>query len=295
VGRDDQWDVGSGVGITALAVALARTRETHRRDGLVHDPYAERFIAAANLPEPYASWPSAEALSKVDVGSWWDSMPTYVGVRSRFFDEYFAAAGAAGIRQVVLVAAGLDTRAYRLPWPSGTRLFEVDQPLVLGFKDEILTGHSAQPACARHPVAADLRDDWGAALRGRGFDPTWPTAWQAEGLLSFLTPQVEHDMFAAIRALSAPGSWLAIESVPGNARYRAVNSPVASAWEHNVGIDVSSVWQTEPRPEPIDVLTAGGWRVCVERVADAAERFGRPVHGIMNIAAQHSTLLTATR
>jgi methyltransferase (TIGR00027 family) len=224
----------------------------------------------------------------------WASMPSYVGVRSRFFDEFLMETAGAGVRQVVLLAAGLDSRAFRLDWPSGTELFEVDQALVLGFKDDVLGAQAAAPRCRRHIVAADLRDDWAAALCDAGFDPGKPTAWLAEGLLSFLAPQTERDLFATVAKLSAPGSRLAVEASPGATRSRVLGSDFAAA-EDLLGVRVPEIWQTEARPEPDDVLRADGWDVTVERVAEAAERYGREVSGVMTRPALATMLLSATR
>lgn len=292
----EQWDIVSGVGITALAVALARAIESNRPDGLVDDPYARCFVADDHLPEPFASsWPNPEQWTTIEPDSWWDSMPTYMGVRSRFFDEFFVEAGAAGVRQAVIVAAGLDTRAYRLDWPAGTAVYEVDQPLVLKFKDEVLGELGVEPRCDRHVVSADLRDDWAGELCAAGFDPKLPTAWLAEGLLSFLPAKVEHELFENIRQLSAPGSRMAVEAVAGGVRHLSHSTPPAMAWQEHVRVDVTKLWNPEVRPEPVDVVRDGGWDTAVERIAEAADRYGRPVRGLMKVPAEHSMLLTATR
>lgn len=290
----EQWDIVSGVGVTALAVALARAMESRRADALVRDPFAESFVAACALPAPYDGWPAPDAPVTDDLNPVWTSMPTYLGVRSRFFDEYLAAAGAAGVHQVVLLAAGLDSRAFRLDWPAGTELFEIDQALVLRFKDQVLGTRQARPRCDRRTVAADLRDDWGAALRAAGFDPARPTAWLAEGLLAFLPPPTERDLFATITKLSAPGSQLAVEAPPGHTRNRILGSDYAHA-EELLGVRVPEVYQTELRPEPDEVLRADGWTVAIEQVAEAGRRYGRPVSGVMTRPAVGTMLLTAYR
>lgn len=291
---DEQWDIVSGVGVTALAVALARAMESRRPDALVRDPFAEAFVAACPLPPPYDNWPAPDAPVTEDLNPLWISMPTYLGIRSRFFDEYFASAADAGVRQVVLLAAGLDSRAFRLDWPAGTELFEIDQALVLRFKDEVLAERQARPRCGRRIVAADLRGDWESELRAAGFDPGRPTAWLAEGLLSFLPPRAEHDLLATVTKLSAPGSRLAVEASPGGTRDRVLGSDFAAA-EDLLGVHVPEVWQTELRPEPDEVLRAAGWKVVVERVAEAGQRYGRPVSGVMTRPALATMLLTAFR
>jgi methyltransferase (TIGR00027 family) len=139
----------------------------------------------------------------------------FQAVRTRYFDTYFEAAAAVGVRQIGILAAGLDSRAYRLHWPDGTVVFELDQPRVLDFKREALAAHGDQPAVERREVAVDLRNDWPQALRNNGFDPSKPSAWIAEGLLIYLPATAQHQLFAGIDSLAAPGSHLALEeSVP---------------------------------------------------------------------------------
>ena len=147
-------------------------------------------------------------------------MRNYQAVRTHFFDAYFAAAAEAGIRQIVILASGLDSRAYRLEWPSGTVVFEIDQPKVLEYKAATLAAHGAQPSATRHEVAIDLRFDWPAALKAAGFDPAKPTAWLAEGLLMYLPSDAQDRLFEQVTALSAPGSRIAAETAATHAEDR---------------------------------------------------------------------------
>jgi methyltransferase (TIGR00027 family) len=135
----------------------------------------------------------------------------HVAIRTRFLDDYLLAATAAGCRQVVLLAAGMDTRAYRLGWPAGTRLFEIDQPDVLAFKNAVLNSRGAVPRCDRAALAADLREDWTDTLLGSGLRPIERTAWLAEGLLIYLTAEEADRLLTATTGLSAPGSRIAFE------------------------------------------------------------------------------------
>lgn len=290
----EQWDIISGVGVTALAVALARAIETNRPDGIANDPLAASFLDAVELPPPFDIWPTVSEGVAAEPASWWDSLPAYMGARTRFFDEFFAATSAAGIRQVVLLAAGLDTRAYRLSWPDGIRVFEVDQALVMSFKEEVLGTQGLRSGCERVVVPADLREDWGAALQESGFDAGRPTAWLAEGLLSFLSADTERDMFAGVRKLSASGSRFAVEAVSGSVRHLSHTTPPAFGWQEHVGVEVAKLWNPETRPEPIEVLREAGWTVTMEKVAEAAARYGRSVDGLMRIPAEHSQLLDAS-
>jgi methyltransferase (TIGR00027 family) len=143
-------------------------------------------------------------------------LPDWAVVRSRFFDEQLLGAARSGCRQVVLLGAGLDTRAYRLEWPTGVEVFEVDEPAVLRFKDRVLD--DSPPTCGRRTTVA--ADPAGGALReallGAGLDPRRPTVWLAETLLYHLRPEAVESIVATMRELSAPGSVFAAECV--NAR-----------------------------------------------------------------------------
>ena len=140
-------------------------------------------------------------------------MLNYQAVRTHFFDAFFTEATAAGIRQIVILASGLDSRAYRLDWPAGTHVYEIDQPLVLDYKAKTLAAHDVQPVAERHEVPVDLRQDWPAALKEQGFDPSQPTAWLAEGLLMYLPADAQDRLFELVTELSAPGSRVSAETV----------------------------------------------------------------------------------
>ncbi|BBY17978.1 SAM-dependent methyltransferase [Mycolicibacterium litorale] len=191
--------------VSALSVALARQRESHEDCPLFNDPYAQVFIDAAL--NRGCDLPTDEASQRID------SIANYASSRTKWFDEFFIAAGAHGIEQMVIVAAGLDARAWRLPWVNGTTVYEIDHPGVLSFKNDALREHGDTPAVSRYvPVAADLFDDWPDVLRDNGFDVTEPTAWAVEGLLPYLADG-PHLLFDRIDELSAPGSRLAVEAV----------------------------------------------------------------------------------
>jgi len=132
-------------------------------------------------------------------------------IRTRFFDDYLLAACAADCNQVVLLAAGLDTRAFRLPWPPGVHVFELDLPQVLTFKERVLTGQRAVPKCERTILPVDLRKDWPARLTESGFEPSRPTAWLVEGLLIYLSADEVARMLTAVGELSVAGSQIAFE------------------------------------------------------------------------------------
>lgn len=180
----DSWTITELVGATALGVAASRAAETAGPDPLIRDDFARLLVSSAGpawaqLADPELAWLDGDEHGQRSHRCGID----YQAVRTHFFDQYFAEAAGAGIRQVVILAAGLDSRAYRLDWSGGTTVYEIDQPQVLQYKTDILRQHGAVPAAIRHPVPVDLRDDWPAALAAAGFDRTQPTAWLAEGLL----------------------------------------------------------------------------------------------------------------
>ena len=191
-------------------VASARAAETAGEQPLIRDEFAQILIDGPELAELVAKM-STTYTADPELAAVRQHMVNYQAARTHFFDAYFAAAAAAGIRQHVILAAGLDSRAYRLDWPAGTSVYEVDQPKVLEYKAATLAAHGAKPVADRHEVPADLRFDWPKTLRDEGFDSAQRTAWLAEGLLMFLPGEAEERLFADIDALSAPGSRVCIE------------------------------------------------------------------------------------
>ncbi|MFR9727628.1 SAM-dependent methyltransferase [Saccharopolyspora sp. MS10] len=281
----EQWDIVSGVGITALAVASGRAGESRRADRLIEDPYAQDLVAAAASPRLDAlTGASAEIQA---------AMSGYLGVRTRFFDEYFLRAAAGGVEQAVILASGLDTRAFRLGWSDGLRVFEIDQPKVLEFKDTALGELGATPAADRTAVPVDLRDDWAGALREAGFDPARPTAWLAEGLLPYLPAEAEAQLLATVHRLSAPGSRLSVEHVSGP-RNRILSDEILRIG-HEWGIDLADLLDTAERPDPGDELTGLGWSVRREPTREIAAGYGRPLTGFGSSFAEIGQLLTAFR
>ena len=206
----DTWDITTSVGSTALFVATARALEAQKPDPLVVDPYAEIFCRAVGGP-------AADVLDGKDFRPPAEdrrvrrALVNFQGARTKYFDEYFRRAADAGVRQVVVLAAGLDSRAYRLDWPAATTIFELDQPQVLDFKREVLTAQGAQPRAERREIAVDLREDWPQALQDSGFDATKPSAWIAEGLLIYLPASAQEQLFTGIDPLAGPGSHVAVE------------------------------------------------------------------------------------
>ena len=203
----------TGVSRTALGVAYMRAKESQRPDRLFDDPCAADFLAAAPPPFPAERGKAAHRLAAMGA-----IFEFHVVMRTRFYDDYLLSAAAAGCRQVVALAAGLDARAYRLPWPAGVRLFELDLPDVLAFKNQVLSDRDAVATCERIALAVDLRDEWTDQLIHSGFSPDRPTAWLAEGLLVYLSAAEAADLLSNVGSRSAPGSRISFENsvLPGS-------------------------------------------------------------------------------
>lgn len=290
----DSWAITELVGATALGVAASRAAETAGPDPLIRDEFARILVspagpAWARLTDPTVAWldgdPQGQRAHRLGID--------YQAVRTHFFDEYFADAIDAGIRQVVILAAGLDSRAYRLRWPADTAVYEIDQPKVLEYKTGIMESHGAVPAARRRTVPIDLRDDWPAALAAAGFDRTEPTAWLAEGLLPYLPSDAQDRLFEMFTALSAPGSRVAIEVFGMNTNS---NSQRWLRMRERLGLDVNVAALTYHEPDRTDAaqwLADHGWQVrCVDNHEEMA-RLGRAVPADLADDAVVSTLLRA--
>lgn len=214
---NDSWEITESVGATALGVAAARAAETRGETPLISDPFAQVFLDAAG--DGVWNWheagqlPDAVVEAEPNLPLQMQAMVGYMASRTAFFDKFFLDATGAGIRQAVILAAGLDARSWRLPWPAGTTVYELDQPRVLDFKASTLAEHGAQPACHRVPVAVDLRQDWPEALRQAGFDATAPSVWSAEGLMPYLPAAAQELLFDRVQGLTVPGSRVAVEAL----------------------------------------------------------------------------------
>ncbi|KUI32574.1 class I SAM-dependent methyltransferase [Mycobacterium sp. GA-2829] len=290
----DTWDLASSVGSTATGVAASRALASKQPDPLIFDPYADPLVKAVGLD--YCN-KRADGELHVEGHPMLDNRRAseQIAVRTRFFDDFFITATAAGVRQAVILASGLDTRAYRLDWPAGTVVYEIDQPEVIEFKTRTLADLGASPTAELRTVAIDLRDDWAVALRAAGFDPTAPTAWIAEGLLIYLPPEAQDRLFDNIIALSAPGSRIATEHMDFGANRDAWLQRV-SEWSKHVGseIDLLDLFYTEDRTAAGTYLAERGWdiEVLTSVQAYAANGFEYPAE--MAAVASDSGYLTAT-
>jgi methyltransferase (TIGR00027 family) len=283
---NDTWDLASSVGATATMVAAARAMVTRIDGALISDPYAEPLVRAVGVDvftrlAAGALDPSAFNIDD-DSNAGMDRMVDNMAVRTKFFDDFFTDATAAGVRQVVILASGLDSRAYRLQWPAGTVVYEVDQPEVIAFKTKALSDIGAEPTSDRRVVAIDLRFDWPAALTEAGFDPGQPTAWSAEGLLGYLPPDAQDRLLDTMTRLSAPGSWLATESTPPIDQddvdeAMAKMQTAAERWrEHGYDLDWSNLVYLGDRNEPAAYLTERGWNVQGSKVNELLTANGFP-------------------
>lgn len=261
--HDDEWDLASSVGATATMVAAGRAMATKDPRGLIDDPFAAPLVRAVGLDFFTKMMDGQLDLDAIDNMSpeRLQAISNGMAVRTKYFDDYFADAMAAGVRQAVILASGLDARAYRLPWPAGSVVYEIDQPRVIEFKTATLAGIGAEPTAQRRTVPIDLRADWPAALKAAGFDPAAPTAWLAEGLLIYLPPQAQDRLFDDITALSAPGSAIATEFVPGIIDFDVDRARELSESfrRHGVDIDMASLVYTGERHHVVDYLSGAGW------------------------------------
>jgi len=282
---NDTWDLASSVGATATMVAAARAMATTADNALINDPFAEPLVRAVGV-DFFTRLVTGE-LRPEDLDSDSESvgmqrMTDNMAVRTKFFDEFFLTATQAGIRQAVILASGLDSRAYRLAWPAGTTVYEIDQPDVIEFKTRTLAELGAEPTAKRRTVAMDLRYDWPSALIEEGFDPNQPTAWSAEGLLGYLPPDAQDRLLDTITELSAPGSRVAVESVPNidpADHEKAIERMQAASarWrDHGFDLDFAELIYLGDRNEAASYLGDHGWQLIRNSVKELFAANGLP-------------------
>jgi methyltransferase (TIGR00027 family) len=300
----DSWEITESVGATALGVAAARAVETARDDALIRDEFAYLLVSSAGPQWAQMATSDPDWITDDDEFRRLHEMSRdYQAVRTHYFDDFFRAAMRAGIRQVVILAAGLDSRAYRLDWAAGTTVFEIDQPKVLQYKSSTLDAHGAQPKSRRVPVAVDLRDDWPAALVAAGFDPTQPTAWLAEGLLPYLPSDAQDRLFDLITVNSAAGSRIAVEAFSMDMSAQAEHDRIARRerslrMRERTGIDVdvdTLTYADGDRTDAAVALAGHGWRVDATPSEVEMARLGRPVPDYEAEEISSSVLLRAER
>jgi methyltransferase (TIGR00027 family) len=288
---NDSWDITQSVGATALGVAAARAAETESENPLINDPFARVFVEAAG-EGIWSVYANPTLLAKLiefepDVQTRIQLMIDFFATRTAFIDEFFLGAADAGVRQVVILAAGLDARSWRLPWPDGTVIYELDQPKVLDFKTATLEQHGAHPTAQLVNIPIDLRQDWPKALREAGFDASRSTAWSAEGLVRYLSSQAQDLLFERIHSLSAAGSRLA-SNVPSagfsdpklvqrqREDMRRVRATVAKLVDADI-TDDDDIWYPEERTPVDGWLREHGWDVSAETFAELMARYSRTI------------------
>lgn len=278
----DTWDLASSVGATATMVAAARALASEAPNRIIEDPFAAPLVRAVGLDffvrmvdgeiPPTESYAEAGRDLQFETDS--------IAVRTRFFDDFFLDAARDGIRQSVILAAGLDARAYRLSWPRGSVVYEVDQPKVVEFKSATMSALGAAPSAHRKAVSVDLREDWPAALRRSGFDDAMPTAWSAEGLLMYLPPEAQDRLFDDITSLSAPGSKLATEYHPDAGDSSLTMSQRAQVFNQRwvklgCDLDFSGLFYDGERSNVVEYLSDRGWQVATRPRRDLFGEYGR--------------------
>jgi methyltransferase (TIGR00027 family) len=275
--ESDRWDLATSVGATATMVAAQRA--VSNAEKLIDDPYAAPLVRAVGI-DVYVRLVNGE----IPVGGETEfdprRMAEAMATRTRFYDQFFLGAARSGVAQAVILASGLDARAYRLPWPAGTVVYEVDMPDVIEFKTLTLRDLGAEPTAERRTVAIDLRDDWAAALQAAGFDPKAPSAWSAEGLVVYLPEDAQDALFDNITELSAPGSQLAFEFVPDTAifadpRWRAHHDRMSGL---GFEVDFNDLVYHGQRSHLVDHIKQRGWEVSSHTVKElqAANGFRYP-------------------
>lgn len=309
---NDTWDITESVGATALGVAAGRAAENVRQDRLFDDPFAQLFLDAAGdgVWTLAARTTLPEELNAIDpqLPARMQAMGNYTASRTVFFDEFFLHAAEAGVRQAVILAAGLDARAWRLDWPQGTTVYELDQPKVLEFKTATLEAAGAEPRATQVNVPIDLRHDWPEALRRAGFDDSIPTAWSAEGLLPYLPAEAQDLLFERIQTLSAPGSRVAVESFGTGAfdrdafgRQRAMMQRFRDAvgTQPNAGVHafdtIEDLLYFEDRADVADWLRGHDWNVETTTALDLMARNNRPAPQGLEDPTPPSVFITGVR
>ena len=306
---NDSWDITQSVGATALGVAAARAAETESENPLINDPFARVFVDAAG-EGMWSIYANPTLLAKVletepGMRARIQLMTDFFATRTALFDEFFLGAADSGVRQVVILAAGLDARTWRLPWPDGTVIYELDQPKVLDFKFNTLREHGAHPAAQLVNVAIDLRQDWPKALQEAGFDAYQPTAWSAEGLVRYLPAQAQDLLFERMHALSAAGSWLA-SNVPGEGftdpdrvrRQREDMQRMRAAAAKLVDAEITDfdeLWYPEERTAADAWLRERGWDVSTATFAELLGRYGRSIPEDLDDLMPPTLFVTAQR
>jgi methyltransferase (TIGR00027 family) len=294
----DSWDLASSVGATATLVAAARALASREDQAIIDDPFAEPLVRAVGIDFFTNLVDGSIDVAAVDDDGSARLLIDVMAIRTKFFDDFFIDATEAGVRQAVILASGLDSRAYRLSWPAGTVVFEIDQPKVIEFKSQVLAAFGASPSADRRAVSVDLRDDWPAALRAAGFDDAAPTAWSAEGLLVYLPPEAQDRLLDNITELSASGSRLATEYHPDSGAGIADRTTKMSDQWSELGLDLNlaDLFYAGERTPVVDYLEQHGWQVSTRTRPEMFAQHGRTfADGDLMAPLRNSLSVTAIR
>jgi methyltransferase (TIGR00027 family) len=307
--ENDSWEITESVGATALGVASSRAAETRSENPLIRDPFAQVFLDAAG--DGVWNWHSVPLPLEVieaepEVPLQMRAMIGYMACRTAFFDNFFIDATRAGIRQAVILAAGLDARSWRLPWPDGVTVYELDQPKVLDFKASTLHEHGAEPACHRVAVPVDLRQDWPAALRQTGFDPSAPSVWSAEGLTPYLPAAASDLLFERVHELTVTGSRVAVEALSPDfadpevrakrrARMDRIRAVMAKVDPQREIPRNDELWYFEEREDVGEWFGRHGWDVTVTTSYELTASYGRSPAPEVQDTTPHNLFVAAER
>ncbi|HZC89314.1 MAG TPA: class I SAM-dependent methyltransferase [Mycobacterium sp.] len=307
---NDTWEITESVGATALGVASARAAETESDNPMISDPFARVFLDAVG--DGVWNWHSTSQLppelidAEPDVPLQRQAMVGYMASRTKFFDTFFLDATRSGIRQAVILAAGLDSRSWRLPWPDGVTVYELDQPRVLDFKASTLAEHGAEPACNRIAVPVDLRQDWPKALQEAGFDASVPSVWSAEGLMPYLPAAAQELLFERIQGLTVAGSRVSVEALgptfldpelraKRRARMDRVRQVMAKVQPQREIPRTDELWYFEEREPVGDWFGRHGWDVTVTPSDKLMAGYGRSAAEEVKDQVPGNQFVAATR
>ncbi|MGB8793628.1 MAG: class I SAM-dependent methyltransferase [Mycobacterium sp.] len=307
---NDSWEITESVGATALGVAAARAADTESDDPLISDPFARVFLdRVGNGVWDWYSGPElpAEVVeAEPDMPQRMQALVSYFASRTKFFDTFFLDATSAGIRQVVILAAGLDARSWRLPWPDGTTVYELDQDRVLDFKTSTLHEHGAEPTCHRIGVAVDLRQDWPTALQQAGFDASAPSVWSAEGLTPYLPAAAQDLLLERIHELTVSGSRVAVEALSADfldpelrakrrERMERIRAVMAKADPQREIPRNDELWYFEEREDVGNWFGRHGWNVTVTTSFELMASYDRAPAEEVQDTTPHNLFVAAER
>lgn len=298
-GRDieqNDWDPASSVGLTATEAAAARAVATRRCAAMINDPFAEHLVRAVGI-----GFFTRLAEQDIETDGSRFAMPgmvDWVAARTRFFDDFFTAIQAAGIRQSVILGAGLDSRAFRLRWAPGSTVYEIDQPGVVEFKSATMKQLNARPTVDHRTVATDLCGDWVSALRLNGFDPSLPTAWSAEGLLPYLPPVAQERLLEDVSELSPAGSWFAADTIADTSGLSDLIARSVKAWQQrssDAAMDISELITRCRAPDAARQLRRRDWASMSFAASDLLAGYGLPEVTDEDNPCRHVRFVTALR